>query len=522
MLHHDLDPARNYDNLLAYAKVKAKDPHMTTSSWYVKVGKTFELSPLLGLSRPGSSKGHEGEETGSGGSLLREINDNEEFLGIPRKLLPYYTAFMLDAVAVGLVMPLLPFTVMELGANAMQLSLVVSANYVAQSIGCIVMGKVSDTYGRKLVMNMCLTASALSYFFLSQADTLVGFGLARIISGSFGGLIPVMQSTVADVAAVVDRPKYLGRIMATFGLGFVVGPGIAALLRSWTTRQKIRLASLLPFLGLMVTLFFGRETKRNAKGIVATGTGVGSIGKKKTAKIIPKENIPPVPIEVMLLVLNGFGIMYAFATETIYAMFIKDSFGYGEHMLSALFAVNGLFIGVFQVFLIKPLINLIGKHATLALGNAMLALGMIGVALVRHQTIHFALFAAHIVGYSIADTALASLITKYSSPATQGRDLAFNQAAQACARVVSPLLAGVLYEYSKIPSILPTGALPFLAGALCPTIAIAIPTLLLIRSSAAKRKRLAESMGDEENTNTNGSGKCDVNNNNDNNNKAQS
>lgn len=139
-------------------------------------------------------------------------------------------------MAVGLVMPLLPFTVMELGANAMQLSLVVSANYVAQSIGCIVMGKVSDTYGRKLVMNMCLTASALSYFFLSQAETLVGFGLARIISGSFGGLIPVMQSTVADVAVVADRPKYLGRIMATFGSGFVVGPGIAALLRSWTTR----------------------------------------------------------------------------------------------------------------------------------------------------------------------------------------------------------------------------------------------------------------------------------------------
>lgn len=127
-----------------------------------------------------------------------------------------------------------------------------------------------------------------------------------------------------------------------------------------------------------MTLFFGRETKRNAKGMIAS-----SGGKKKTAKIIPKENIPPVPIEVAILVVNGFGIMYAFATETIYAMFIKDSFGYGEHILSALFAVNGLFIGLFQVFLIKPLINSIEKHATSALGNAMLALGMVGVAIRR-------------------------------------------------------------------------------------------------------------------------------------------
>jgi MFS family permease len=67
---------------------------------------------------------------------------------------------------------------------------------------------------------------------------------------------------------------------------------------------------------------------------------------------------------------------------------------------------------------------------------------MVGVALVRKETLHFMLFAGHIVGYSIADTALASLISRYSAPATQGRDLAFNQAAQSCARVISPLLAG--------------------------------------------------------------------------------
>lgn len=43
--------------------------------------------------------------------------------------------------------------------------------------------------------------------------------------------------------------------------------------------------------------------------------------------------------------LSGFLLMYAFATETIYAMFIKDSFGYGERILSSLFAFNGFFIG---------------------------------------------------------------------------------------------------------------------------------------------------------------------------------
>ena len=143
---------------------------------------------------------------------------------------------------------------------------------------------------------------------------------------------------------------------------------------------------------------------------------------------------------------------------------------------------------------------------------------MLGVAIIRQQQLHFTLFAVHVIGYSIADTALASLISRYSSPSCQGRDLALNQAAQSCARVLSPLIAGILYEsiliadyhsqlYNQkyLPGILsfcflffvfqggksigslPVGALPFLVGSLFPAIAITIPSLLYIRSIANKR-----------------------------------
>lgn len=200
----------------------------------------------------------------------------------------------------------------------------------------------------------------------------------------------------------------------------------------------------------------------------------------KPPKKVSEKKSGQVGVPVILLVLNGFLIMYAFATETIYAMFLKDSFGYGERTLSTLFAVNGLFIGIFQVFFIKPMVNILGKHVTLVVGNTLLAVGMVGVALVRAEVFHFFLFTAHIVGYSIADTALASLISRYSSSSTQGRDLSLNQAAQACARVLSPLIAGLLYERSKLPGGLPVGALPFLAGALFPGMKIFRFIFLLI------------------------------------------
>ncbi|NDC43293.1 MAG: MFS transporter [Chitinophagia bacterium] len=183
--------------------------------------------------------------------------------------------------------------------------------------------------------------------------------------------------------------------------------------------------------------------------------------------------------------------MYACATETIYAMFIQDSFGYGERVFATLLAFCGLFIGLFQVFLIKPLVGAVGKHGMLAVGNAILAAGLVGVALVRDEWAHFALFVTHIVGYTVADTALVSLITRYSSPQSQGRDLSLNQAAQSVGRVLSPLVAGILYERSKLwgrTGILPPGALPFLVAAVLPAIGVVLPCLLLFKSRARKQK----------------------------------
>jgi len=44
----------------------------------------------------------------------------------------------------------------------------------------------------------------------------------------------------------------------------------------------------------------------------------------------------------------------------------------------------------------------------------------VGLSLVRDRLwLHFALFSLHIVGYAISDTALASLISRYSSPDAQ-------------------------------------------------------------------------------------------------------
>lgn len=250
-----LSQENNEDVIIGYSKSKAKNPTSTSRNWHIKSGNIFELSLNTLLISSGDA-----EEIIDFNHVKGKLI-TEDILGIPKKLFPLYMSFLLDSISVGLIMPLLPFYIMELGANAMQLSLVVSSNYMVQMIGCLIMGHVSDRFGRKVVLLLCLLASSISYFCVSYANTLTDVALARIIVGSFGGLVPVMQSCVADVTDERERPQYLGRVTATFGLGFVIGPAISTLLPHLSVRHKIRLAAILPMSGFLLSFFFFKETK---------------------------------------------------------------------------------------------------------------------------------------------------------------------------------------------------------------------------------------------------------------------
>lgn len=175
IIHFDTDPSQNFDNMVAYAKSRASNPLKTSSLWQVKVGTIYEAHPELHM--------HLSVDIGSKDDISKKnVAVLDEFLGVPKRLVPLFFAFMLDGIAVGLVLPLMPFYIMELGANAFQLSLVISATYVAQMIGCIIVGQLNDQYGRRPHVLACLFTSCASHFLASKSTTLTGVALSRILS----------------------------------------------------------------------------------------------------------------------------------------------------------------------------------------------------------------------------------------------------------------------------------------------------------------------------------------------------
>lgn len=429
------------------------------------------------------------------GSELGVTGDSNKMSDTVRKLLPLYVVFALDCIAVGLVSPILPFFTNSLGATVSQHTEIISIQSVAQMVGCLIFGSLSDRLGRLPILLACTSASAVSFYAMSRSTSPKHVLFSRLISGAFGGLLPVVQSCVTDVTSERDRPAYLGRISATFGLGFVVGPMLSGLLSSATdlsARMKIRVAGVLPAIAFLITAVFMRETLQRPPQIEEkdnsnkdapkiedrdnSATVTESPSTTDNTEVSTEQVVAPVSnSSTKLLVLNGFLLMFAFGTETVYAMLMKDSFQYGEKALSLLFACSGAAIGILQTFFAKPIINCLGKHKTLALGELLLSAGMIGIALIRKKVLHFIVFGIHIMAHSLSDTSLVSLLVHYSTPSTRGRDLSLNAAVQSCARIISPLLAGKIYEMQKnspeMFPMLPIGALPFIVGAFFPVCA---------------------------------------------------
>jgi len=107
-LHYDLPSIdQNFDKLIGYTKMKLFNP-TRTSSWYIKNGKEFEAVPRLSLSN---------KKTVTIDDESSSSPSSSEFLGVPTRLLPLYFSFLLDSIATGIAMPILPFYVMSLGIS---------------------------------------------------------------------------------------------------------------------------------------------------------------------------------------------------------------------------------------------------------------------------------------------------------------------------------------------------------------------------------------------------------------------
>src|SRR5258708_3106541 len=158
-----------------------------------------------------------------------------------------FTAF-LNLAGVGILNPIVPFIVGKYVARAdgaFVVSLLFTSYSLCQFLAVPTLGALSDRFGRRPVMLISLLGSAAGYLIFGLGGALWVLFLGRIIDGLTGGNIATIYAYGADITEPKDRTHFFGLLGAAAGMGFVMGPALAALLYKLTnTFQPPLIAAL--------------------------------------------------------------------------------------------------------------------------------------------------------------------------------------------------------------------------------------------------------------------------------------
>src|SRR6201996_6984407 len=146
-----------------------------------------------------------------------------------------FITLLIDCMGFGLIIPVLPDLIAQLkGISVNQAStygaFLLSAYAITQFLFSPVIGNLSDRYGRRPVLLFSLFGFGLDYLILALAPAYGWLFIGRVIAGVTGASFTTATAYIADVSTEETRAKNFGMVGAAFGLGFVLGPALGALL----------------------------------------------------------------------------------------------------------------------------------------------------------------------------------------------------------------------------------------------------------------------------------------------------
>ncbi len=405
---------------------------------------------------------------------------------------------LLNTMGITIIVPIVPFLVVQYLAHPNNLAVIVgwlTATYaICQLLAAPGLGVLSDRFGRRPILFICLLGSAFGYLILGLGGALWLLFLGRIIDGLTGGNISVLFGYVADITEPEERGKYFGMLGSAAGIGTLIGPALGGLLATINYRAPFLAAAGLFLLTLVCGYFLLPESLQKEHRIPSIA--VSELNPlKQLVSVFRWAN-------VRWLLLAWF--FYAFPVgmlQTTITVLMKDSLSFNVTQVGLVITVLGmvdiLVQGVLVGWLLAWLGNIkLGLIALVLVGISYLVLGSIAfLATPILLLIGIILFAG---SGSLVENALRGLVSKLVGRNEQGRVSGAMQSLQSLGWIVGPLVGGFMYTTWGHFQVYASASFIIVLAIVCVWIAIA-----RIQMYEAKEQTLGEregaSLSNEEN-----------------------
>lgn len=347
-----------------------------------------------------------------------------------------FATLMLNMVGFGIVLPLLPVLIKELGGSPLAMGLMITGWAGAQFLFAPFWGSLSDRLGRRPILLVGVGGMLATFLMLALSRSVLWAVMSRLLGGILSAAsLPAAQAYLADITPPARRAEAMSTAGAAFGVGFIVGPAVGALLSPLGVRLAFLTSAAVAAANLIAVSLLLPEPPHRL-GVARPPEG--------TLRALGTARRQPWAIYLYTVFLMAFCASSLFSMLGLYLM---DRLQLPEVLTGIPFIVQGLVSVILQFFVVAPTAHRLGENRTLILACLVAAAGFVLLALARSLVGACIGVAGAAAGVAFIRPTVAAAISRRSR-LPQGLTMGVQTACDALGRALGPLWAGLAYSWN--------------------------------------------------------------------------
>ncbi|MFM5930116.1 MAG: TCR/Tet family MFS transporter [Novosphingobium sp.] len=383
-----------------------------------------------------------------------------------------FAIVLIDMLGFGIIMPVLPGLIMQLGHvdidGAARFAGWLGAGYAAtQFLFAPVIGNLSDRFGRRPVMLASVGAMSVDYLLQGMAPNLWWLVIGRLVAGMTGASYSAAYAAIADITPPEKRAASFGMMGMAFGFGFIAGPALGGILSEFGPRTPFYAASVLALANFLFGLFFLRETLDPENRRPFEWRRANAFAALKALK---GQNRTVLWFIAALAVWQLAHVVY----PAIWSYFAIAAYGFSQREVGLALGMVGLTSALVQGFGLRRIAPVIGETWSVAVGVIGVCVSSVVYALATTTpVVYLAITLGALQG--LIQPSISAMNSRAVDARSQGELQGAVQSMGSIASIIGPpLYSEVFARFSGAGAVIHFPAMPLFVASLFALIAFAL------------------------------------------------
>lgn len=325
-----------------------------------------------------------------------------------------------DAVVLGMLLPYLPFVVIDMGGGAEMVALLASCFGVSAWAGSPVLGWLCDRAGRRTVILASLFISAVAYLGMLVFWSIPAIFGFQALAGLMVGRDAAVRALVVSGEAPDRHPRIVGTVTGLGAVGSILGPLLAALV-ALAVDETMRHGVILGFVIVVHALCGGLGLLALEKDAPPKARPSGN-GAPAWERITPMSDGVRRPLLLQGLVSFAWGVLISTITVLVHVRF-----SWSEVEMSGIMVVIALATIASRLVVMPRAISAFGLGPTTVGATVVCVPALAITGLPGGVSAFWAGLVAFVMSVNILMTVPTLLITQDVPSRIQGSALGFRQ-----------------------------------------------------------------------------------------------